>query len=169
MKNNVVRYIEGAHDAEKVRAFFDSIDEDFYPHVSQRVGQLEQYLAKPLDQGRITLFERDQVVVGALAYWVENATAMAEIVGVAETYRKTPIPYRLLEYAVQVEAKNKEVKRVRADTWSTNVDQRNVLETLGFKIKEIVEGDLVPDRTTVRYEADFNDIRDFFGIESSQE
>lgn len=165
MKRNVLRYAENGNDDQRVRDFFNSIDQDFYPPISQRQGKLDRYLEKPTNQGKIALFEREGTLVGALAYWIEKGVATAEIVGVKNQFRKTPVLYRLLEYAIQNEAEETPVETVRADTWKTNLDQRSVLETLGFEVEELVEGDIIPNRTTVKYGAKFRDICDFFGLD----
>jgi N-acetylglutamate synthase-like GNAT family acetyltransferase len=164
MIKNVVRYIENETDVERVRTFFDSMDDDFYPPISQRDGKLERYLGEPSKQGKIALFEREGDVVGALAYKLENREAIVEIMGVAKNYRGTPILYRLLEHAIKSELKDDGIERVKAETWSTHGKQRRVFETLGFKLDEEVENDIIQGRTTVRYGADFSEICEFFDL-----
>lgn len=161
---NIVRYAN-REDYGGVRDFFDSIDDDFYPIVSEREGGLEQYLQKPEADGKIAIFERNNELVGACAYWFDGNTAIVEIIGIAKKYRKSPVVYRLIQYMVQQES-NAPVKKVRAQTWSTNEDSRNLLEPLGFRIIKKIEGDMVPDRTTLLYEANLKDIKEFFGINS---
>jgi len=159
---NIVKYV-GKEEYQRVKKFFEAMDSDYYPALSEREDGLENHLEKSFSKnGKMVVFERNGKLIGAFGFCFENSAVNCEIIGVETRYRRSPVAYRMIEYAVEQE-QHASINKIVARTWSTNQDMISLLEALGFeKVKEI-EGDMVPKRTSCIYEADPQDIMDFFG------
>lgn len=163
---NTVRFATDA-DYERVKEFYNSIDNDFFPRLSEREGGLDKYLRRAIDNGKIAIFERNKNIIAASSYWFENENiARISVTGVAKIYRRSIALYRLIEYMVRQEAKNL-VEKVQASTWTGNQNLKPILEMLGFRKIQTIKGDLSPKRVTEVYEADIKDIKEFFGVNSN--
>ena len=66
---DVIRFSSGV-EFDYVVDFFDSIDEDFLPPLSEREIGLEDRLLKSSEDGKIAVVERDAEIIAASAYSV---------------------------------------------------------------------------------------------------
>ena len=142
-----------------IEEFFKSIDDDFFPKLSEREYGLINYLDKAMNEGKIALFERNGKVLGVSSYWYENNNVRLCLTGVAKKYRGTLVLYRLFQFMVLQESG---IKKVISKTWSTNKALKSILVTLGFKKVNEIKGDLDIERISEIYEGDFELIREYF-------
>jgi len=144
-----------------IEEFFISIDDDFFPKLSERGKGLTEYLDKAMNEGKIAFFERDGEVLGVSSYWYENNNVRVCLTGVAKKYRRTLVLYRLFQFMVLQETEIN-IKKVISKTWSTNKDLKSILDTLGFKKVKEIKGDLDIGRISEIYEVDFKLVREYF-------
>ena len=142
-----------------LEAFFKSIDDDFFPKLSERENGAAGFLDKAMKEGRIAFFERNGEVLGVSSYWYENDNVRVCLSGVAKKYRKTLVLYRLFQFMILQESG---INKVISKTWSTNNDLKSILETLGLKKVNEIRGDLDVNRISEFYEADFEKVQSYF-------
>ena len=147
---------------ERVRNFFLSIDDSFFPALSKREGNVDRYLTQPFEEGRVVLYERDGEICGAFTYNKEGNDIFLQLAGVDKRNRKSPAFYRMFEHFIQNDSLDPSGK-IRTFTWSTNKDSKAVLKNLGFVKTGEIKGDLDNERTTETYEGRLSDMIERFG------
>ena len=156
----IVRYLN-PNEANRVRDFFLTFDDDFYPPLSQRNGELEKvYIGRALLEGRVGIVEVDNKIIAASTYWYEGDVLRMCVTGVDREYRKSSALFKLLRFIIESESQ-KGLQKIFAKTWSTNDSMKNILNRLGFQRVNVIEGDITKSRVTETFEIDFDQIRDY--------
>lgn len=154
-------YFASGKDMKWIKSFFESIDSDFVPPVSQLPGGLERYLAQPLREGTLGLCETETKIIAASAYYRKDNSIFVGITGVARDHRSSPALYRLLRFMALREAK-RGYDTVKVRTWPANDSIKKILKKFQFtKTRDIIDprynGCVFEEYTTVQ-----RAIRDYF-------
>ena len=147
----------------KVKELLLKIDSEFSPPISVQEGSLDLYLDGLLADGKIIIEESDSSIGAMLGYTHKGGMVTINILWIAKEKRKTRFLYNLFMYAFQNESSFE--GKITAKTNEDNADMRKVLEKLGFEITKKIEEHMTPERTSLIYEANFSDVKNYLSID----
>ena len=147
-----IRYAT-VRDRKNVEELLTRIDGEFFPPISVQEGSLPNYASKLLETGRIALME-DETIQGVLGYFkTENLSC--DLLWISPEKRSTIATYNLLKFVFDQE---KPEGRIEAKTWETNTRMIAMLTRLGFILENKIERDYIPQRNSVVFSINANDL-----------
>ncbi len=159
---------------ESYYRFVKSIENDFYPPLSQRDGGIQAFIEKVyVMNGNVSIIKDKGVIVGSLSYWItEENDAYIWLIVIDSKLRGTPkgtmAIIELLRYNTQKlqEEHGHYLRYVEFRTWEGNSPAQFLYKRLGFEYYKKVQGDVIKGRTTVFYRDEFKNCYERFVINS---
>jgi len=154
-----VTQISYTNDKQRIKALLEHIDSEFFPPLSVQVGEMSAYLDRLLSEGKVVVGQ-DDTVDALFSYFIRDDTLECDTLWISPNKRSSSLLYRILAYVVKNEQGFE--GSIQAKTWSSNSEMVDILKRLGFELKTAVEGDYIPERTTLVFETDSTRFRRYF-------
>ncbi len=147
-------------DYQKILEFYKTIDQEYYPKLSERSGGLEGHIQNIINRnGNFVLFEVNNNIEGLVGFFPidkDRRVVQFTLFSFSKQYRNSFLPYRMVKYLI--ESRNSlgyvNTEKLIARTWYE--DSANKLERVGFNKVGVVDGDIIPNRTSYYFEGNLN-------------
>jgi len=152
----------GEADYPELLTFYQRIDSQYFPKLSERPGGLESHMLKVLmAKGGFFLYLVDNRIEGASSYIPmdkERKSVQFTLFSFSEPFWNSLAPFRLAKYMINMRDQlgYKDVEKFVARTFYPKSSER--LERLGFNKVAEISDDVVKGRTSYYYEADANKV-----------
>lgn len=143
-------------DFNKLINFFNIVDKDFVPPISER-GSIAEYvkdMIKGKDCYAVILENPNKGIEGTISFrehWKGRTSAHIQWIAVHPKYRHIGIANLLLTEALNL-LKQDKIKLVSTRTWSTNTASINLWREAGFKKIKVVKNDRGPGIDSIYFE-----------------
>lgn len=144
-------------DLERINEFFIQGDRDFFPRLSERLGGVKRYT----NDSEIYYLEKEGEVTGAICYKKDGEGVDIGLARISPQHRNSSTFKQLISAPLKRTYENLPIK---TETWSTNKRMRNLLVHLGFEKTGEIESDMHPDRTTIKYAGNTDQIKELLKI-----